>query len=139
MVSRLENRLTVVMVPRLSIKSKAIRAWEQERPSREAARVERQARELSAVRNKIADILGSEHEVEIGIDSIGRITAVVEDLRFSAHVYAFGAVTVSIFLMERCPSCGEDVPVGNISNLADLGELLHNPQLELKHNCQRGI
>lgn len=130
-----KERVTTIASPRFSLKAKALLAWERERPAREAARIERRARELQSVRNKFEEMFGSDHDINLGVDDEGRITVVVEDLKFITHVYSFGVTTVSVFLAERCLRCGEDVPVGCVSDLADLGELINNPALERKHTC----
>jgi hypothetical protein len=129
-----ESAITIAS-PHFSLKAKAALAWERERPTREAARIEKRAREMQAVRDEIVGMFGSDYEVRLGIDDMGRITATVEGIRFTTHVYSFGVITVSIFLIERCLSCGEDVPVGQVSDLADLGELISNPDLARKHSC----
>jgi hypothetical protein len=132
-----KERAGTTASPCFSLKAKALLAWERERQTREAARIERRARELQCVRDKFEKMFGSDHDINIGIDDEGHITVVVEDLRFITHVYSFGGTTVSVFLTEKCPRCGEDVPVGSISDLADLGELINGSALERKHTCYR--
>jgi hypothetical protein len=132
-----KERAVTISPPRLSLKAKAALAWELERPAREAARIEQQARELQAVRDKLVKMFGSDHDIKLGIDNRGSITAAVEDLRFRTHIYSFGVLTVNIYLIKKCTDCGEDVPMGRVSDLADLGELISNSDLDGKHTCHQ--
>jgi hypothetical protein len=132
-----KERAVTIVPARLSLKAKAALAWERERPAREAARIEQQARELQAVRDKLVRMFGLDQDIKLGIDGRGSITAAVEDLRFRTHIYSFGIMTVSIYLIKNCPNCGEDVPMGSISDLADLGELISISDLDGKHTCHQ--
>lgn len=51
----------------LSIREKAAIAWKLERPLREAARIEKQARQLEAVNKKLEQMFGSECEIKLGV------------------------------------------------------------------------
>jgi hypothetical protein len=117
----------------LTLREKATLAWRHERPMREAARLERRAKQLAAVREKLRVIFGTEYEIKVGIDAEEKVIATVEDLRFTAITYSYELINLS--LVERCPRCGEDLPIAPISNLADVGEALEAFESGLRHEC----
>lgn len=119
--------------PELSLRQKAYLAWKRERPMREAARLEKRAKVLSVVREKLSRIFGSGYEIKVGVETDGKVVAAVEDLRFTTITYS--PEFISISLVERCPRCGEDMPIGLISDLADVGELLEEFELGKLHEC----
>lgn len=119
----------------LTLRQKAALAWERERPMREAARLEKRVKLLSIVREKLARIFGLEYDIKVGIESDGKIIAVVEDLRFTTITYSLEFVTIS--LVERCPRCGKDLPIGPVSDLADVGELLAEFEAGELHECEQ--
>lgn len=121
--------------PGLTLRQKAALAWERERPMREAARLERRVKLLSLVREKLTRIFGPEYEVKVGVEQDGRVIAVVEDLRFTTITYSLEFVTIS--LVERCPRCGRDMPIGPVSDLADVGELLAEFEAGTLHECEQ--
>lgn len=118
---------------RLSLRAKAILAWKSERPMREAARLERRARQIIAVRAKLREIFGTECEIKVGIAENKQIVATIEDLRFIAITYECELISIS--LVEICPRCGEDWPIGLVSNLADVGELIEEFEAGKLHEC----
>lgn len=120
----------------LSIRKKAAIAWKRERPLREAARIEKQARQLEAVNKKLEQMFGSECEIKLGLSSAGTITAEVEDIRFTTDFYEDDFFcSLSIILKEFCPLCGRDMVLGAINNLADLGKALEEFEARISHKC----
>lgn len=119
----------------MTLRQKAALAWQQERPMREAARLEKRVKLISAVREKLTRIFGSEYEVKVGVETDGKIVAIVEDLRFTTITYSLEFITIS--LVERCPGCGLDLPIGPVTNLADVGELLADFQAGKLHDCEQ--
>ncbi|MDQ3816337.1 MAG: hypothetical protein M3362_01440 [Acidobacteriota bacterium] len=117
----------------LTVRQKAALAWERERPMREAARLEKRAKMISAAREKLTRIFGAEHEIKVGVEVDGKVIALVEDLRFTTISYYAEIITVS--LVEKCPICGLDLPLGPVSNLADVGELLAQFEAGMLHDC----
>jgi hypothetical protein len=118
---------------KLSLREKAALAWKSDRPMREAARLEKRAKDLAAVRAKLTEIFGTEYEIKVGLDENKKIVAVVEDLRFTAITYTYQIIDIS--LIERCPQCGEDLMIGLVSNLADIGELIEQVEAGKLHEC----
>jgi len=117
----------------LTLREMAARAWQNERPMREAARLEKRAKQLLAVKEKLRSIFGAEYEIKVGIDANEKVIATVEDLRFMAITYSYELVSVS--LVERCSRCGKDLPIATISDLADIGEALERFESGLRHEC----
>jgi hypothetical protein len=117
-----------------SLREKAVLAWKAERPMREVARLEKRAKQISAVRAKLTEIFGTEYEIKVGIDENKNIVATIEDLRFTTISYAFERISIS--LVESCPQCGQDMPIGLVSNLADIGELLEEFEAGKLHECK---
>jgi hypothetical protein len=117
----------------LTLREKATLAWQHERPMREAARLEKRAKQLAAVREKLRAIFGTEYEIKVGIDAEQKVIATVEDLRFLAITYSYGLISIS--LVERCIRCGEDLPIAPVSDLADVGEALEAFESGIRHEC----
>jgi hypothetical protein len=118
---------------RLSLREKAALAWKSERPMREVARLEKRARQITAVRARLREIFGTEYEIKVGIDEDKQIVAMIEDLRFIAICYDCEIFNIS--LIEKCPQCGKDMPLGFVSNLADIGELMEEFEAGNIHEC----
>jgi hypothetical protein len=116
-----------------SLREKAFLAWERERPMREAARLEKRARQIAALRKKLKEMFGEEYEIKVGIDANKTVIATVEDLRFTAITYAYELLSIS--LVERCPRCGKEIPIGIVSDLADVGEAIEEFEAGLRHEC----
>ncbi len=120
----------------LSIREKAAIAWKHERPLREAARIEKQARQLEAVDKKLEQMFGPEYEIKLGLSPAGTITAEVDDVRFTTDFYEDDFFcSLSIILKEMCPYCGRDMILGAINNLADLGKALEEFEAGISHKC----
>lgn len=119
----------------LTLRQKAALAWERERPMREATRMEKRVKVLSVVRQKLKRIFGSEYEIKVGVETNGKVVALVEDLRFTTITYSLEFITIS--LVERCPQCGKDLPIGPVSDLADVGELLAEFEAGKLHECEQ--
>ena len=119
----------------LTLRQKAALAWERERPMREAARLEKRVKLLSAVREKLTKIFGLEYEIKVGVEQDGKVIAAVEDLRFTTITYSLEFITIS--LVERCPRCGIDLPIGPVSDLTDIGELLAEFEAGKLHECEQ--
>lgn len=120
----------------LSLREKAAIAWRHAQPLREAARVEKQARQLEAVHQKLEQIFGPECRIKLGLSPAGTITAEIEDLRFTTDFYEDDFFcSLSIILKEHCPYCDRDMILGNINDLADLGKLLEEFNTGLSHKC----
>lgn len=119
---------------RLTLREKATLAWEHERPMREAARLEKRAKQLAAVREKLRAIFGSEYEIKVGLDANEKVIAAVEDLQFMAITYSHELISIS--LVERCPRCGKDLPIATVSDLADVGEALERFEVNSNHECE---
>jgi hypothetical protein len=117
----------------LSLREKAALAWEQERPMREAARLEKRARQIAAVRAQLKRIFGADYEIRVGIDGNGKVMATVEDLRFTVSTYT--PEIFSIYLVERCPQCDKELPIGVVSDLADVGQALEEFEAGNTHEC----
>jgi hypothetical protein len=119
----------------LTLRQKAALAWIRERPLREAARLEKRVKVLSVVREKLTRIFGKEYEIQVGVEPDGKIIAWVEDLRFTTITYSVEFITIS--LVERCPRCSLDLPIGAVSDLADIGELLEAFVAGKLHECEQ--
>lgn len=118
---------------RVTLRERAVLTWRDERPQREAARLLWQAEKLEKVRGKLAGIVGPEHEIKIGINSTGDITARVEDLQFITYNYDDDLLL--IVAKVNCPLCGKDVSLGYVEDLADLGEKLELLEYGYRHEC----
>lgn len=55
------------MEERMSLRQRAALAWKNERPLREAARVEKQARQIEAVHAKLEQIFGPGSNIKLGL------------------------------------------------------------------------
>lgn len=116
-----------------SLQAKALLAWQYARPQREATRLLQRAEKLERVHEKLALILGTEYEIEMGINSRGDIIARVEDLKFTT--YSYDDDLLHIVPLVSCPLCGKEVSLGYINDLAELGEALEKFEHGLKHQC----
>jgi hypothetical protein len=119
----------------LNLRQKAALAWIRERPIREAARLEKRVKVLSVVREKLTRIFGRDYEIQVGVESDGKVVAWVEDLRFTTITYSLEFINIS--LVERCPQCSKDLPIGVVSDLADVGELLEEFAAGKLHECKQ--
>jgi hypothetical protein len=120
----------------VSLRQRAALAWRHERPLREAARVENQARQLEAVHAKLEQMFGSESKIKLGLSPAGTITAQVEDVRFITDFYEDDFFcSLAIILKETCPYCGRDMTLGRLDDLADLGKLLEEFESGVSHKC----
>lgn len=120
----------------VSLRQRAALAWKSERPLREAARVEKQARQMEAVHAKLEQMFGPESNIKLGLSSTGTITAQVEDVRFTTDFYEDDFFcTLAIILKETCPYCGRDMILGRLDDLADLGKLLEEFEAGISHKC----
>lgn len=120
---------------RTNLREKAAAAWKRERPLREAARVEKLARQIEAAEAKLAEMFGPGCEIKMGLNPAGTVRAEVEDLRFLADYYEDDFFcSLSIILMETCPSCGRELMLGGVDNLADVGKKLE--EFEQGHRLQ---
>lgn len=117
----------------MPVREKAARAWEHERPMREAARLEKRARQIAALRGKLRSIFGAEYAIQIGINADGKLIATVEDLQFTVSSYS--PELFSIYLVEICPRCDKELPIGIVSDLADVGQVLEEFATGLTHEC----
>lgn len=121
---------------RVSLRQRAALAWKKERPLREAARVEKQARQLEAVHAKLEQMFGPESKIKLGLTPAGTVTAQVEDVRFTTDFYEDDYFcSLAIILKETCPYCGRDMTLGHLDNLADLGKLLEEFEAGISHKC----
>ncbi|HEX8475394.1 MAG TPA: hypothetical protein VF666_15290 [Pyrinomonadaceae bacterium] len=120
----------------LTLRAKAMLTWKRERPLKEAARIEQQARLVEAVRRKLLQMFGSEYEIKVGIVGEERITASVEEIRFNTCIYNEDVIT--IIPIERCLYCGRDVTLGSVDDLADLGKALEELEQGQGHQCILG-
>lgn len=120
----------------LSLRESAVRAWQRVRPSREAARLLRQAKKLEKVREKLVTIIGLGYEIEMGINSKGDIFALVEDIQF--FTYNYDDDLLHIVPVVSCPLCGKEVSLGFIDDLAELGEKLKLLESGYRHTCAFG-
>jgi hypothetical protein len=121
---------------KLTLRKRAARAWKHERPLREAARVEKQARQLEAVQKKLEQMFGPESNIKLGLSSAGTVTAEVEDVRFTTDFYEDDFFcSLAIILKETCPYCGRDMILGKVDDLADLGKRLEEFESGISHKC----
>lgn len=118
----------------LSLRERALLTWKLERPMKEAERLELKARYLEAVRRKLAAMFGEYYEIRTGIVDDERVTAQIDDVRFSTFIYNEEVIT--IIPIVTCPYCERDVHLGGINDLAELGEALEAFSLGLKHDCK---
>jgi hypothetical protein len=87
------------------------------------------------VRRRLAEMFGQGYEVMTGVNEDGNIIAKVDDMRFSTFIYNEEVLT--IIPVVTCSSCGRDVYLGSINDLAELGEALEAFSLGLRHECQQ--
>jgi hypothetical protein len=118
----------------LSLRELALLTWKLERPMKEAERLELKARYLEAVRRKLIKMFGQDFEIRTAINEDERVTAQVDDLRFSTFIYNEEVIT--IIPVVTCPSCEREVFLGAVNDLAELGEALEAFNLSLSHECQ---
>lgn len=117
----------------MGLKERAMLTWKLERPMKEAERLELRARYLEAVRRKLVNMFGHEYEVKTFIYEDERIAAQVDDMRFKTFIY--NEETITIIPVVTCPSCGREVSLGGINDLAELGEVLESFVQGLLHEC----
>jgi hypothetical protein len=118
----------------LSLRERALLTWKRERPMKEVERLELKARYLEAVRRKLVEMFGQDYEIKAGLVDDERVTAQVDDVRFSTFIYNEEVITV--IPVVTCSYCEKDVHLGAINNLAELGEALEAFALGLRHECQ---
>ncbi len=119
----------------LRLSERAAVTWIQERPSKEAERLAQRMRYEQTVRRRLAEMFGQGYEVMTGVNEDGNVIAKVDDVRFSTFIYNDEVMT--IIPVVTCSSCGRDVYLGSINDLAELGEALEAFSLGLKHECQQ--
>jgi hypothetical protein len=103
---------------------------------REAARVEKQARQLEAVDKKLTQMFGPESKIKVGLTSAGTVTAEVEDVRFTTDFYEDDFFcSLAIILKETCSHCGREMMLGRVDDLADLGKRLEEFETGISHRC----
>lgn len=117
----------------LSLRERALLIWKRERPMKETERKELKARYMEAVRRKLAEMFGQGYEIRTRILDDDRITAQVDDVRFSTFIYNEEVITV--IPVVTCPNCGKDVYLGAVNDMAELGEALEAFYLGLNHEC----
>jgi hypothetical protein len=121
---------------RSSLRDRAAQAWKHERPLREAAQVEKRARQLEAVHKKLEQMFGQEYKIKLGLSPVGTITAEVEDVRFTTDFYEDDLFcSLAIILKETCPYCGRDMILGRVDDLADLGKRIEEFETGASHKC----
>lgn len=117
----------------ISLRERALITWKLERPKKEAERLEKKARYLEAVRKKLVDMFGQDYVIKAFLHEDDRITAQVDDVRFSTFIYNEEIITIIPVI--TCPSCDREVFLGGINDLAELGEALESFIQGLSHEC----
>lgn len=119
----------------LRLSERAALTWIRERSAKETERMGLRIRYELAVRRRLAEMFGQGYEVMTGLNEDGNVIAKVDDVRFSTFLYNEEVIT--IIPVVTCPSCGRDVYLGGINDLAELGEALEAFSLGLRHECQQ--
>lgn len=118
---------------KLTLREKAILTWKRERPLKEAAKIEQQARYLKAVRRLLEQMVGTEYDIDIGVNDDGYIEATIQDLHFRTFIYNEEVIT--IIPTDYCSSCHKQISLGGVEDLAELGQALEEFKLGLRHQC----
>jgi len=104
-----------------TLKDRAERAWQEERPKC-AVRISKRAHQINELRRKIEDILGSDIYINIQVESNERPVAVIENLRF-VLVSCGHRNRKRLMLVYPCTRCLAEAG-STIDSLAELGQLL---------------
>lgn len=104
----------------VSLRERALRAWEEERPNR-VARLMKRAHQMRELSTKLKEVLGSDLPIRVVIDIKDRPVAEIENFRFA--LTTIGEENQKrLLLIEPCPRCGTETAL-LIDILADLGQL----------------
>lgn len=118
----------------LRLNERAALTWIRERTAKESERIGLHIKYEQAVRRRLEEMFGRGYEVMTDVNENGNVIARVDDVRFSTFIYNEEVMT--IILVVTCPSCGRDVYLGEIKDLAELGEALEAFSLGLRHECR---
>jgi hypothetical protein len=118
----------------LSLKELALLTWKNERSKKEASRLELKAKYLQSIRRKLTEMFGQVYEINTSINEDEVVIATVDNMRFSTFIYNEEVIT--IIPVVKCPSCGKDAFLGAVNDLAELGEVLEEFELGLRHTCR---
>lgn len=123
-----------------TLKERALHAWVEERPLREAVRLQKRAKLLEEFKQRVSRLLDDKIDIQVGIDGNGQVSTTIDGVTLVGVSAGFGSV--SILLVETCSRCRAKVPSYPIKNLADLGQAISRFEEDIEfdrplagHNC----
>lgn len=111
-----------------SLRERARQAFEADLEEEAEAQRERDEREATAVARKLQDLLG----VEACEMTFEAPRVIVDGIPFMIREDGYRFL---LHLIRVCPECGEEVMVGPISGLSDVGKYLETKHLDWYHDC----
>jgi hypothetical protein len=119
-----------------TLRERAVRAWQKERPKRIAQLLKR-ANLMLELRKKLEEILGDDLPLKIATDLRDRPIATIEELRFTLtkHRDKNGR---RLMLLDVCPRCEAESGL-IIESLADLGQLFEGSGTATNLGCTECI
>lgn len=120
----------------VSLRERAVRAWQEERPNR-VALLRRRVNLMRELRKKLEEVVGDDLPVKIAIDLRDRPIAIIEDLRFTLTNHCKKS-RKKLMLLEACPRCEAETGL-IIDSLADLGQLFEGLGTKINLGCTECI
>ena len=115
-----------------TLRKRAVRAWQKERPKRIAQLLKR-ADLMLELRKKLEEVLGDGLPIKIATDLRDRPIATIEELRFTLANYP-EKNRKGLMLLDVCPRCEAETAL-LIDSLADLGQLFEGLGTKINLGC----
>lgn len=120
----------------VSLRERAVRAWQEERPKR-VALLRRRVNLMRELRKKLEEVLGDDLPVKIATDLRDRPIAVIEELRFTLTNHC-KKNRKQLMLLDACCRCEAETGL-IIDSLADLGQLFEGLGTKISLGCTECI
>lgn len=120
----------------VSLRERAVRAWQEERPHR-VVLLRRRVNLTLELRKKLEEVLGDGLPVKIATDLRDRPIAIVEELRFTLTNHCKKG-RKKLMLLDACCRCEAETGL-IIDSLADLGQLYEGSGMKVSLGCTECI
>ena len=117
----------------MRLSEQAALIWRDKQSVREGPHEALRAINVHAVRRKLIEIFGADYVITVRWKDDRRVTAMVDDVRFSTFIY--NERTITVIPVVRCPSCAKDVFLGAVEDLVELGKALKEFEQGMRHEC----
>ena len=116
----------------VSLRERAVRAWQEERPKR-VALLRRRINLTLELRKKLEEVLGDDLPVRIATDLQDRPIAIIEEVRFTLTNHCKKS-RKQLMLLDVCSHCAAETGLV-IDSLADLGQLFEGLETKISLGC----